>query len=112
MTEIARWDLNLRPLAKTHQLLTDAAAAAHRRGRNGALLFCDLDGFNRVNDTYGHAAGDGVLIVIAQRLAAAFRRHDTVARLGGDEFVVVVEDTTSLAPPPRCLESLRKNSRH
>lgn len=74
--------------------LSEAVASAQVRGRPGAVLFCDVDGFKSVNDTYGHAAGDRVLIVVAQRLAGASRRTDTVARLGGDEFVGVAEDTT------------------
>jgi two-component system, cell cycle response regulator len=56
------------------------------------VLFCDLDRFKEVNDTFGHDTGDQVLIVIASRLAEQVRSGDTVARLGGDEFVVLVED--------------------
>jgi diguanylate cyclase (GGDEF)-like protein/PAS domain S-box-containing protein len=88
---------DLTGLPNRHTLLarlSEAVTNAQVSGRPGAVLFCDVDGFKLVNDTYGHAAGDRVLIVVAQRLAGASRRTDTVARLGGDEFVVVAEDTT------------------
>lgn len=54
-----------------------------------ALLLLDLNGFKQVNDVYGHAEGDEVLITIAQRLLASLREGDLVARLGGDEFAVL-----------------------
>ncbi|ULH18031.1 GGDEF domain-containing protein (plasmid) [Deinococcus sp. KNUC1210] len=55
-----------------------------------AVIFLDLDGFKPVNDTYGHAAGDQVLIHVAERLKAHVRPDDLVARLGGDEFAILL----------------------
>ena len=69
-----------------------ALALSERAGSAAAVLFVDLDNFKRVNDLFGHAAGDALLIALAGRMAAAVRPADTVARLGGDEFVVVCED--------------------
>src|ERR1700722_9205761 len=74
-----------------------AAGAVH------ALLMLDLNGFKRINDVFGHGAGDQTLIVVGQRLLLAVREGDLVARLGGDEFAVVAtqlpssESATSLA---------------
>lgn len=58
-------------------------------------IFVDLDGFKGVNDRYGHAAGDEVLAVVAERLRLQFRSNDYVARLGGDEFFIVVSNATN-----------------
>ena len=67
-----------------------AVAQANRSGGNVAVCFLDLDGFKRINDTYGHAMGDKVLIEIARRLVSASRLTDTVARFGGDEFIMIL----------------------
>ncbi len=75
-----------------HEKLAAAVEEARRTGRPGAVLFCDLDGFKRVNDEHGHEAGDRVLAVIARRLCEASRAQDAVGRLGGDEFVIVARD--------------------
>jgi diguanylate cyclase (GGDEF)-like protein len=71
--------------------LERALARARRREERLAVLFLDLDGFKRVNDRYGHAAGDRLLELIAQRLQSSLREQDIVARLGGDEFLVLIE---------------------
>ncbi|MCC5948162.1 MAG: EAL domain-containing protein [Nitriliruptoraceae bacterium] len=78
--------------------IDQALAQARRSGVCTAVYFVDLDGFKRVNDTMGHAAGDLVLQSVARRLSAALRPGDTVARIGGDEFVVL---TPGLAGPER-----------
>lgn len=69
-----------------------ALLMARRRATRLAVLYFDLDGFKRVNDRFGHAAGDALLVEVAGRIAKALRETDTVARLGGDEFAVLIED--------------------
>jgi diguanylate cyclase (GGDEF)-like protein/PAS domain S-box-containing protein len=71
--------------------LDQALALAQRRGGQVAIVFCDLDQFKAVNDTYGHLVGDAVLVQVAERLRGAARASDTVGRLSGDEFVVIIE---------------------
>ncbi len=72
--------------------LQQAQASFARTGKEGAILFIDLDNFKALNDTQGHDVGDLLLVQVAKRLKACVREGDTVARLGGDEYVVVLED--------------------
>ena len=72
--------------------LEHAFRAAHRSGSTSAVFFLDLDRFKDVNDTYGHQAGDELLVAVAARLTGVLRPGDSLARLSGDEFVVLCED--------------------
>jgi diguanylate cyclase (GGDEF)-like protein len=72
-------------------------AFAQRRGHTLAVVAVDLDGFKTVNDTQGHAAGDEVLKVVAQRIQKAIRASDIVARIGGDEFILLLTEVDGLA---------------
>jgi len=72
--------------------LQQAIARADRSRRPFALFVMDLDGFKDVNDTYGHASGDELLIQVGARLRGAVRASDTVARVGGDEFALVLSE--------------------
>ncbi|WP_124950534.1 diguanylate cyclase domain-containing protein [Sulfuriferula thiophila] len=72
--------------------LAQAISASSRTGRFGALMFLDLDNFKPLNDKYGHAVGDLLLVEAAQRISNCMRAMDTVARFGGDEFVVMISE--------------------
>jgi diguanylate cyclase (GGDEF)-like protein/PAS domain S-box-containing protein len=76
--------------------LQQAMAASARSGRQGALLFLDLDKFKTLNDTLGHDKGDLLLQQVAQRLSICIREGDTVSRFGGDEFVVMLSDLSTI----------------
>jgi diguanylate cyclase (GGDEF)-like protein len=68
--------------------LSLAIAHTRRKKRTMGVMFLDLDGFKKINDTLGHDVGDILLQMVAERMVAAVRQEDTVARLGGDEFVI------------------------
>ena len=80
--------------------------------RRVAVLFIDVDGFKRINDSLGHSAGDAALREAAVRIRSAVRPHDTVARLGGDEFTVLCEDldgdADALSIGDRIIEALAR----
>ncbi|GAC1651723.1 MAG: hypothetical protein NVS9B12_00340 [Vulcanimicrobiaceae bacterium] len=87
--------------------LSQALQRADRSGELVGVVYADLDGFKPVNDNLGHAAGDEVLKVVAQRLAQSVRASDTVARMGGDEFAMIVERLHDRLEIERVLEKIR-----
>jgi diguanylate cyclase (GGDEF)-like protein len=66
-----------------------------RAGGRCAVMFIDLDDFKQINDRYGHASGDSVLRLVAERIKSNLRPEDVASRLGGDEFAVLVENAKS-----------------
>jgi len=80
--------------------------AMAKPGSVGGLLMIDLDGFKEINDTHGHAAGDGVLREVGARLRASSRPHDLCARLGGDEFAIILPGLSDPAVLHRRAEEL------
>jgi diguanylate cyclase (GGDEF)-like protein len=96
-------------LDRAQQLLARSARAP---GVLAGALFIDIDGFKRVNDNLGHAAGDQLLKIVGERLRSTVREQDTVGRLGGDEFVVLFECSSEQPTPDhladRVAEALRE----
>ncbi|MDO4557563.1 MAG: GGDEF domain-containing protein [Planctomycetia bacterium] len=93
-------------------LAIPSMAAMFRGHRPGTLVFCDIDQFKRINDTYGHAVGDMVLKSVGDRLRESLRQSDLISRWGGDEFVLWFPDTSSEdaeIPMTRVCDRLRKN---
>jgi diguanylate cyclase (GGDEF)-like protein len=86
--------------------LTRALERARRTGSQTALLLVDLDHFKQVNDTYGHHAGDKLLVHVGDVLSGRVRKSDTVARTGGDEFSVILDQPVSRADAERVGYSL------
>lgn len=93
ITHLAHYDpLTLLPNRRVlSESLPRCIASCARHHTHGALLFIDLDGLKSVNDTYGHDAGDTVLVETARRLRSITRREDIVSRIGGDEFVLMIQ---------------------
>lgn len=79
--------------------LAQSIVRSIRTEKTLAVCFLDLDGFKAINDQYGHAAGDRLLIGVTENLKQVLRAEDTLARLGGDEFIVLLSD---IASPEEC----------
>jgi diguanylate cyclase (GGDEF)-like protein/PAS domain S-box-containing protein len=82
-----------------HDRLHQAISAAQRHDRSLAVCILDLDGFKAVNDRYGHATGDLLLVEVANRLNREMRAEDLLARLGGDEFVLLLDQVDEALLP-------------
>jgi diguanylate cyclase (GGDEF)-like protein/PAS domain S-box-containing protein len=96
----------LRNRAAYLEALYGGIARARRVGKPIAVMFLDVDKFKRINDTYGHEAGDKVLIEFGVRLGSCLRETDTVARLGGDEFTILLEKLSEEADARKVAEKI------
>jgi diguanylate cyclase (GGDEF)-like protein len=96
-------DLPNRGLIERH--VEDLIAGGGTDGADFALAFIDIDNFKNINDYYGHAVGDGLLVKIARRISGELRPSDMLARLGGDEFLLLVS-------PLAGVEALREDVAH
>ncbi len=92
--------------------LSTGLAKARREQSMLALFYLDLDKFKQVNDNFGHASGDQLLQIVAQRLNQCLRETDTIARIGGDEFVVLLEKVNSLEDVNLTAEKIRATLNH
>lgn len=86
--------------------LSVALSMSRRYKKMTAVMFIDLDGFKKVNDTMGHDAGDYVLKLVAERMLSCVRESDTVARVGGDEFLLISSELYSKDDAARIAEKL------
>lgn len=94
IVQLAHYDMltHLPNRSLFYDRLGQAILMAKRNQRGIALLYMDLDGFKKVNDTLGHHVGDLLLVKAAERLRLCVRESDTLARLGGDEFTLILND--------------------
>ena len=97
--------------AAWHEQAERALLRAQRQGGAAGVLILDLDHFKSVNDTYGHLAGDQVLVAVAEALRAEVREGDVVGRFGGEEFVVLLRDLELTTAGRRQLESVAERIR-
>jgi diguanylate cyclase (GGDEF)-like protein/PAS domain S-box-containing protein len=88
--------------------LEQAVAQARRTGEHIAVAMLDLDKFKPVNDTYGHEAGDQLLVEVSKRIKRVMRASDTVARLGGDEFALIFRDVQNPVAFQRVIDTIQE----
>jgi len=101
----------------TNRLLLDdrldhAINHASRFGKCISVIFCDLDNFKPINDTYGHNVGDEVLKIVSNELKKVLRKEDTICRFGGDEFVILVEELEDFEYLEKILQKIKDITNH
>ena len=108
ITDLAHYDLltKLPNRVLFYDRFEHAILRAKREKKEIALLFLDLDGFKKINDTKGHPIGDKLLIEITKRLKESSRQSDTIARLGGDEFTIIIEEFKNLSSLITVIENI------
>jgi len=89
-----------------HLAVESVLARAQRKGEGFSVIYLDLDGFKRVNDSMGHAAGDELLRYVGRQLQSGLRRYDMLARIGGDEFTILLDGVGNSGDAGRVVEKL------
>lgn len=109
LERLARFDAvtGLVNRAETFTRLESALTGSRTSGKELGVLFCDIDRFKVVNDTWGHVVGDAVLWTVADRIRECLRHGDTVGRTGGDEIIVLLPGLKDLAEATRIAEKIR-----
>jgi diguanylate cyclase (GGDEF)-like protein/PAS domain S-box-containing protein len=112
LEQLARFDVltGLANRAEAIERLESALAVPNIDGRHVGVLFCDVDGFKRINDSYGHAVGDIVLTTLAARIRECVRHGDTVGRTGGDEILVLLPSVGDLDEVATVAEVIRRSA--
>lgn len=96
----------------TEELITSLLEKDHKKKNKGALLMIDVDKFKHVNDTYGHIAGDKVLMAIGNIIHESFKGMDIAGRIGGDEFMVYLRDIDSSSTALQLAAKISDRARH
>lgn len=112
LEQLARFDMltGLVNRAEALDRLQSVLGGPKVDGQHIGILFCDVDGFKRINDTYGHVVGDIVLATLAARIREFMRHGDTVGRTGGDEILVLLPDVGGLDQVATVAESIRRRA--
>ncbi|MBI3691030.1 MAG: GGDEF domain-containing protein, partial [Mycolicibacterium aromaticivorans] len=112
LERLARFDTltGLANRAEAISRLESALAQPPTGGAHLGILFCDIDHFKTINDTWGHAIGDAVLITLAARISECVRRGDSVGRTGGDEILVVLPGVRDIHEVAQIGEEIRRRA--
>lgn len=96
----------MRNRVSLYDKMDDMIRQSKRQTTFNAVVFMDLDGFKIINDTYGHDAGDYILVTVSQRMFKLIRESDTIARIGGDEFVMLLTNLSDKSKVESIIEKL------